>query len=116
MADNRRLILDHLVATKHRDIDTLKRLWNGAYHMGTVFAYAPDLPKGVEGSAHENCKRVDSTEVGVSHTGNMVAARILSNETWQAHKAIYRMWEVVRPAIAGKPAKPIKTGSSPVGI
>jgi len=116
MTDNRRLILDRLVATKRRDIDALKRLWNGAYHMGTVFAYAPDLPKGVEDSAYENCKRVDGTEIGVSRIGNVVVARILSQETWQAHEAIYHMWEAVRPAIAGKPAKPIRTGSSPVGM
>jgi urease accessory protein len=116
VADKRRLILDRLVATERRDIDALKRLWNGAYHMGTVFAYAPDLPKGVEDLVHENCRQIDGTEVGVSRTGNMIVARILSLETWQAHEAIYRVWEVVRPAIAGKPAKPIKTGSSPVGI
>lgn len=59
--------------------------------MGTVFAYAPDLPKGVEDLVHENCRQIDGTKVGVSRTGNMVAARILSNETWQAHEAIYRV-------------------------
>ncbi len=116
VVNNRRLVLDRLVATKRQDINALKRLWNGAYHLGTVFAYAPDLTEGIEDSVHESCSRIDGTAVGVSRIGNMVIARILSYETWQALEAIYHVWEAVRPAIAGKPAKPIRTGSSPVGI
>ncbi|MBA7656984.1 Urease accessory protein UreD [subsurface metagenome] len=116
VADNRRLALDRLIATERQDIDALKRLWNGAYYMGVVFAYAPDLPKEVEDSVHDNCEGIDGTETGVSRIGNMVVVRILSHEAWQARKAIYRVWEAVRPAIAGKPAGLIKTGSSPTGL
>ena len=116
VVDNRRLVVDSLVATERRHIDALKRLWGGAYHMGVVFAYAPDLPNGIEDSVHDNCKRIDGTEMGVSRIGNMVVARILSHEIWQAREAIYRVWEAVRPAIAGKPAKPFRTSSSPTGM
>ena len=115
VADNHRLTLDRLVATERQHIDTLERLWNGAYNMGLVFTYAPNLPNGIEDSVHDNCKGIEGTEVGVSRIGNMVVARILSRETWQAREAIYRVWEAVRPAIAGKPARPIRTASSPTG-
>lgn len=116
VVNNRRLVLDRLFATNRYDIDALKRLWKGAYHMGTVFVYAPDLPKGIEDAVHENCKKVEGVEVGISRIDNVMSTRILSRETWQAHKAIYRVWEVARPAIAGKPARPIRTGSYPTGI
>jgi len=32
---------------------------------------------------------------------------VLAREAWQLHAAIYRVWEVMRPALAGKPARPI---------
>jgi len=116
LVNNRRLVLDRLIATNQQHIDALRRLWNGAYHMGTVFAYAPDLPKGIENSIYDNCKRISDTEVGASRIDNILVARILSCETWQAHEAIFRVWDAVRPAIAGKSATPIRTGSNPMGI
>ncbi len=114
--DNRRFAIDRLVAKERRHVDALKQLWNGAYYMGTVFAYAPDLPGGIEDSVHDKCAAVDGVEIGVSRLGNMVVVRILSQETWQINEAIYGAWEVTRPAIAGKPAKPIQTGATPAGM
>ena len=75
--------------------------------MATVFAYAPDLPRGMEDEVLANCANVPETETGVSRIENLVILRILSVETWQAHEAIYNAWQALRPAVAGKPARPI---------
>ena len=99
--------LDRLRATTTEAIAALPRLWHGAFHMATVFAYAPDLPNGVEDAVLANCADVPETETGVSRIENLVILRILSNETWQAHEAIYNAWQALRPEVAGKPARPI---------
>ncbi len=103
----RTIALDRLRATTPEAIAALPRLWHGAFHMATVFAYAPDLPRGMEDEVLANCADVPDTETGVSRIDNLVILRILSVETWQAHEAIYKAWQALRPAVAGKPARPI---------
>ncbi len=103
----RTIALDRLRATTPEAIAALPRLWHGAFHMATVFAYAPDLPRGMEDEVLANCANVPETETGVSRIENLVILRILSVETWQAHEAIYNAWQALRPAVAGKPARPI---------
>ena len=99
--------LDRLVATAPETIAALERLWLGRLHMATAFAYAPDLAPGVEDGVHEAIDSVDGTEAGVTRIGNLVIVRILSHETWQAHEALFNAWAALRPAIAGKNARPI---------
>lgn len=96
-----------LVATEPETIAALERLWQGRRHMATAFGYAPDLPAGVEDDVHDAIARVDGTEVGVTRIGELVIVRILSAETWQAHAALFAAWGALRPAIAGKRARPI---------
>ena len=103
----RTIALDRLRATTPEAISALPRLWHGAFHMATVFAYAPDLPNGMEDEVLANCSEVPETETGVSRIENLVILRILSEETWQAHEAIYNAWQALRPAVAGKHARPI---------
>ncbi len=103
----RTIALDRLRATTPEAIAALPRLWHGAFHMATVFAYAPDLPRGLEDEVLANCADVPETEIGVSRIENLVILRILSVETWQAHEAIYNAWRALRPAVADKPARPI---------
>ena len=55
---------------------------------------------------HEAISGVDGTEAGVTRIGNLVIVRILSHETWQAHEALFNAWGALRPAIAGKNARP----------
>ena len=100
--------LDRLVATAPETIAALERLWQGRRHMATAFAYAPDLAPGVEDDVHEAIAGVDGTEAGVTRIGNLVIVRILSHETWQAHEALFNAWAALRPAIAGKNARPIR--------
>ena len=100
--------LDRLVATAPETIAALERLWLGRLHMATAFAYAPDLAPGVEDGVHEAIDGVDGTEAGVTRIGNLVIVRILSHETWQAHEALFNAWAALRPAIAGKHARPIR--------
>lgn len=105
--DNSTIALDRLSATTPQAVAALPRLWHGAFHMATVFAYAPDLPHDIEDAVLSLTRDVEETESGVTRIGNLVIVRILANETWQAHEAIYNAWEALRPAIAGKPARPI---------
>lgn len=106
--EGRPVALDRLVATAPETIAALDRLWRGHRHMATVFAHAPDLPPGTEDGVHDAVAGVEGTEAGVTRLGDLVIARILSDETWQAHEAIFKTWEALRPALAGKPARPIR--------
>ncbi|MDD9993417.1 MAG: urease accessory protein UreD [Rhodospirillales bacterium] len=99
--------LDRLVATEPEAIASLQRLWQERPHMATAFAYAPDLTAAVEDDVHEAIEGVAGTEAGVTRIGNLVIVRILSHETWQAHEALFNAWTALRPAIAGKAARPI---------
>ena len=103
----RLVALDRLSATTPETIAALPRLWHGAYHMATVFGYAPDLPVDIENEVHNICQGIEGTEIGVSRIGNLVVTRILAVETWQAHEAIFGAWQALRPSIAGKEARPI---------
>ncbi len=108
VVDGRPVALDRLVATEPESIDALERLWRGYRHMATVFAYAPDLPPGIEDDVHGTLLGTEDTEAGVTRMGNLAIVRILSRETWQAHEALFKAWVALRPAIAGKPARPIR--------
>ena len=103
----RTVALDRLIAAEPETIAALGRLWQGRLHMATAFAYAPDLARGVEDGVHEAIASVAGTEAGVTRIGNLVIVRILSQETWQAHEALFNAWTALRPAIAGKHARPI---------
>ena len=104
----RLVALDRLVATGPETIAALERLWRGRRHMATAFAYAPDLASGVEDGVHDAIAAVEGTEAGVTRIGELVIVRILSSETWQAHEALFNAWTALRPAIAGKQARPIR--------
>lgn len=106
--EGRPVALDRLVATAPETIAALDRLWRGRRHMATVFAHAPALPPGTEDGVHDAVASVEGTDAGVTRLGDLVIARILSDETWQAHEAIFKTWEALRPALAGKPARPIR--------
>jgi urease accessory protein len=112
----KRVAADRLIATDRRNIDALIRLWDGYYHMGIAVAYAPDLSQSIEDVVYDNCSSIESTIIGISRIGNLVIIRVLSVNSWQAYEVIYNFWSTVRPEIAGKPAKQIRTGSSPTGI
>lgn len=101
------IALDRLVALDEAEIAALERLWAGAHHMACVYAYAPDLPDGIEARVEAAIDAVDAVSGGASRIGNLLVARILGLETWQTHEAIYACWDVLRPTIAGKPARPI---------
>ena len=104
----RLVALDRLIATTPETIAALQRLWQERLHMAMAFAYAPDLAPGVEDDVHEAIEGVDGTEAGVTRIGNLVIVRILSHETWQAHETLFNAWTALRPAIAGKNARPIR--------
>ncbi|HEY9225353.1 MAG TPA: urease accessory protein UreD, partial [Gemmatimonadaceae bacterium] len=105
----RMVVLDRLVAREPEDVAALSRLWGGQRHLAMVAAYAPNLPPSVVEQVQETCTSlVRSSEAGATMVDGVVVARILAERVWQAHEAIYRIWETVRPVIGGKPARPIR--------
>lgn len=107
MLEGKRLAQDKVIVKTPGEIADLERLWKGARHSVVIFAYAPDLPESIENQVRSVARRVDQTELGVSRIGDLVTMRILSHETWQAHETIFKCWQALRPAIAGKEARPI---------
>jgi urease accessory protein len=104
----RTLALDRLIASGPSEVGALRRLWAGANHMITVLALAPDLPPGLEDAAHGALKAAPSWQGGVTRMGPMIIARALAAETYEAHEVVYALWAALRPALAGKPARPIR--------
>lgn len=107
LIDDKTVALDKVVLGTPREVRDLERLWKGARHMALIFAYAPDLPADAEDHMRLLTSDTEGVQIGVSRIGNLVSARILAHETWQAHQAIFECWQSLRPAIAGKQARPI---------
>ncbi|GAB5469391.1 MAG: hypothetical protein Kilf2KO_24210 [Rhodospirillales bacterium] len=106
--DKRPIFTDRLVADTADSVAALPRLWQGYKHMATVVGYAPDLPEGIEAALEGDEGTAEGVKMGVSRLGRLVVARILAEETWQAHEAIFRVWTCLRPAVAGKRARAIR--------
>ena len=104
----RTIALDRLIATEPQTIEDLPRLWRGRRHLATVFAYGPDVPDDIEDRIRACIGDVDGSETGVTRIDRLVVIRILSDETWQAHEAMFKAWQALRPIVAGKPARPIR--------
>lgn len=103
--DGKPLILDRL-RVEGDEVQALTRLWDGALHSATIFAYAPDLP-AVEESCEAAMQAAAPVHCGATRMENLIVCRILASDTWQAHAAIYAAWEVLRPLVVGKPARVI---------
>ena len=101
------MLLDRLDVPNAVDTEALQRLWHGRHYLGTVVVHAPDLSAEMAELLAAQTPLADGVLLGVSHRGNILCARVLAREAWQLHAAIYRIWEALRPALAGKPARPI---------
>ncbi len=107
--NGRLAVLDRLVASEPGDVEVLARLWGGRAHLATVAAYAPSLPDGLVERVQERCEAFgDCCEAGATLIDGVIFVRALAEQVWQAHEAVYRIWETVRPAISGKPARRIR--------
>jgi urease accessory protein len=106
--DGRTVLLDRLIAQDPEEINALRRLWGGASHLATVVAVGSDLPRDIEQTLEGAMKDCEITTSGATRMGNIVICRILASEAWACHEAIFRCWAVLRPHIAGKPARPIR--------
>lgn len=107
--DGRLVVLDRLVACGPEDVAALPRLWGGRTHLATVVAYAPSFPHGLVERVQERCEAFDGRcEAGATLIDGVIFVRVLAEQVWQAHEAVYRIWETVRPAISGKCARRIR--------
>lgn len=106
VVDGSTLVSDRLLLTSVEEVQDLRELWAGARHMATVFAYFDSWPRDMEATI-ERLNGVNGVNLGASRIGNLIVVRILSGEVWQAQEAVFSIWEVMRPLIAGKPARRI---------
>ncbi|TAK76949.1 MAG: urease accessory protein UreD [Aquabacterium sp.] len=106
--DGRLIVLDRLFARTPEQARELEALWAGRQHLGMVVAYVSGMETGIEETLHEALAQYEGVTAGVSRIGDLVCVRLLAAETWHAHAAVYGCWEVLRPAIAGKAARPIR--------
>jgi urease accessory protein len=107
--DGRLVILDRLVACQPGDIAALRHLWGGRTHLATMAAYAPSLPRSLVERVQERCEAFgDRCDAGATLIDGVIFVRALTEQVWQAHDAVYRIWETLRPAVSGKPARPIR--------
>ncbi|HZD67511.1 MAG TPA: urease accessory protein UreD [Actinomycetes bacterium] len=107
--NDRLIILDRLVASEPEEVTALPRLWSGHPHSATVAVYAPNLPYNLLERVQERCEvLVGRCEAGATMVDGVIFVRVLAEQVWHAHEAVYSIWETVRPALAGKPARRIR--------
>lgn len=106
--DGETRFLDRVFAFDADEARALEALWQGAHHAATVVCHASSLPVGIEADIEAALARHGLVSTGASRIGNLVTSRILAREAWHCHEAIQTIWSVVRPSIAGKPAKIIR--------
>ena len=107
--DGHLVVLDRLVARNPEDIAALPQLWGGRTHLATIAAYAPSLPRSLLERVQEKCEAFGARcDAGATLIDGVIFVRALTEQVWQAHEAVYRIWETLRPAISGKPARHIR--------
>jgi urease accessory protein len=107
--NGRVVVLDRLVAREPEDVAALSRLWGGHRHLATLAAYAPRVPHDLIEQVQESCEALGGRcEAGATMVDGVIFVRVLAEQVWQAHEAVYRIWETVRPVIGGKPAHSIR--------
>lgn len=107
--DGRLVVLDRLVACEPEHIAALAHLWGGRTHLATIAAYAPSLSHSLVERVQERCEAFGARcDAGATLIDGVIFVRALTEQVWQAHEAVYRIWEILRPAIAGKPARHIR--------
>ncbi|MCW5623267.1 MAG: urease accessory protein UreD [Burkholderiales bacterium] len=104
----RLLWLDRLVAETPQAVADLEALWGGHPVMATVLAYAPDLPVDLPDRIHALIEQDDRVKAAVTCIdGKLLCMRLLADTAWSVHESIFAIWSVVRPSLAGKPARVI---------
>ncbi|MFU0506902.1 urease accessory protein UreD [Pseudaminobacter sp. NGMCC 1.201702] len=106
--DGEVVAMDRLVAQDAEETAALQRLWGGASQMATVIAVGKNLPSLIENELEAELADCEVVESGASRIDNVVICRILAAEAWACHEAVFRCWSVLRPHLAGKPARPIR--------
>lgn len=104
----RTIALDRLIASGAAEVQALRQHWAGANHMITILAVAPDFGPGLEDQCHAALSTAPVIRAGVTRMGPLVVVRALTIETYEAHETVYAIWEVLRPVLAGKAARPIR--------
>lgn len=102
------LVLDRLFADTPDEITDLRALWDGANHMMSIVSWG-DFDDECEDRIRKSLKSLPMVASGVSRMlDKLMTCRIMAEEAWQCHEALYRVWQEVRPRLAGKAARPIR--------
>lgn len=106
--DGDTVILDRLFAETPEEIADLRALWDGANHMMSIVCWG-DFDDECEDRVRKSLGTLPLVACGVSRMLNkLMTCRIMAQEAWQCHDALYRVWEQARPILAGKNARPIR--------
>jgi hypothetical protein len=77
--------------------------------LATIAACAPSLSHSLVERVQEKCEAFGARcDAGATLIDGVIFVRALTEQVWQAHEAVYRIWEILRPAIAWKPARHIR--------
>ena len=105
--DGETVLIDRLLATEREEVGMLRELWDGGTHMATVVARG-NIAADTEARIEEWLAVMPLRSFGATRIRDLVVCRILSDEAWICHDAVQAVWSIVRPFVAGKPARPIR--------
>lgn len=101
-------VQEKLLALNKEDVQALKNLWRGNQYSSSVYIYSLNLPSTIQDSLQDSLKSYENVLFGVSRIQNSIIVKFLSQESWQIQEAIFTVWQIVRPCLAGKPARQIR--------
>ncbi len=101
--DNKPLLLDRLVINGERDLHHAAGLRSQPV-VATLVATNAD--NALLDNVRPLCENLASGTAGVTLLNGVLVLRYLGNSTEQAHRLLRSAWQILRPAVTGKPATP----------
>lgn len=101
--DNKPLLLDRLVINGERDLQLAAGLRSQPV-VATLVATNAD--NTLLDNVRPLCENLASGTAGVTLLNGVLVLRYLGNSTEQAHRLLRSAWQILRPAVTGKPATP----------
>jgi len=84
-------------------------LWDGYGYYASLYAYSPRLDPALAAALAELIEGQGDVYGGAGQPAPGVAvARILGPTTWRAREVLFEAWNLLRRALVGKPARPLR--------
>ena len=101
--DNKPLLLDRLIVNGERDLHHAAGLRSQPV-VATLVATNAD--NALLDNVRPLCENLTTGTAGVTLLNGVLVLRYLGNSTEQAHRLLRSAWQILRPAVTGKPATP----------